>query len=84
MAAGIPLRQQGTEHVLPHPDCAIWHPKSPFVGTGHRWIPTPAVIKDALTEYGCPVRAFDDGPDAMRSFYVCGIKEGAGEPGGSK
>lgn len=28
---------------LPHPDCAIWHPGSPFVGDGHKWIPTPDI-----------------------------------------
>ena len=56
---------------LPHPDCAIWHPGSPFVGDGHKWSPTPAIIKAALEETGCRIEACDDGPDAMQSFYVC-------------
>lgn len=59
---------------LPHPDCAIWHPGSPFVGTGHKWIPTPEIIKQTLRELGCAIIQFDDGPDAMWSFYICGRK----------
>ena len=57
---------------LPHPDCAIWHPGSPFVGAGHKWIPTPEVVKQALRDLYCDVIAFSDGPDAMQSFWICG------------
>ena len=60
---------------LPHPDCAIWHPGSPFVGDGHKWIPTPEVMKQTFRELGCEIVRFDDGPDAMQSFYVCGRKQ---------
>lgn len=56
---------------LPHPDCEIWHPGSPMVGDAHKWLPTPAVVTDALERLGCSVVARDDGPDAMHSFYVC-------------
>ena len=59
---------------LPHPDCAIWHPNSPLVADGHKWIPTPSVIRRALLQLGCTVVEFDDGPDAMQSFYVCARK----------
>lgn len=59
---------------LPHPECEIWHPGTPFVGDGHKWTPTPAILKDALAELGCETVEFDDGPDAMRSFYVCARK----------
>src|SRR5438067_457437 len=31
---------------LPHPDCAIWRPGSPFVGDGHKWVPTLGAIED--------------------------------------
>jgi SAM-dependent methyltransferase len=61
---------------LPHPDCAIWYPGSPFVGNGHKWIPTPEVIKQALLGHRCEIIQFDDGPDAMQSFYTCGRKQG--------
>jgi SAM-dependent methyltransferase len=57
---------------LPHPLCDIWHPGSPFVGDGHKWIPTPEIVKQALMEIGCKILQVDDGPDAMQSFYVCG------------
>jgi SAM-dependent methyltransferase len=60
---------------LPHPDCAIWHVGSPFVGKGHKWSPTPGVIKRAVEELGFRVISHDDGPDVMQSFYVCGAKD---------
>jgi len=56
---------------LPHPDCAIWHPGSPFINDGHKWIPTPDVLQEALIDLNCEPIARDDGPDAMQSFYVC-------------
>ena len=59
---------------LPHPECAIWHPGSPFVGNGHKWMPKPEIINSALRTFGCEVIIQDDGPDAMYSFYVCGRK----------
>lgn len=67
---------------LPHPDCAIWHPGSPFVGKGHKWIPTSPVVKRALIELGCELIQWDNGPDAMWSFSVCGRKvaPSLGEP----
>jgi SAM-dependent methyltransferase len=66
---------------LPHPACAIWHPASPFVGNGHKWIPTPDTIKGKLCELNCEIFRFDDGPDAMQSFYVCARKRAAGSLG---
>lgn len=56
---------------LPHPTCGIWRPGSPFVGDGHKWAPTPEIIKAAFAELGGRVIAHDDGPDAMESFFVC-------------
>ncbi len=60
---------------LPHPECAIWRPGSPFVGDGHKWVPTPELLRQGLAELGCAIEACDDGPDAMFSFWVCGRKE---------
>src|ERR1043165_9070939 len=56
---------------LPHPTCAIWRPGAPFVGDGHKWAPSPEIIKAALNRLGGRVLACDDGPDAMQSFFVC-------------
>lgn len=65
------IRPGGTLFLyLPHPDCAIWHPGSPFVGKGHKWSPTPAIIEQAVGEMVGEIIAKDDGPDAMQSFYV--------------
>ena len=56
---------------LPHPQCTIWHPGSPFINDGHKWVPTPKIIKEALLSLDCEPIAWDEGPDAMQSFYVC-------------
>jgi SAM-dependent methyltransferase len=61
---------------LPHPDCAIWHPGSPFVNDQHKWSPTPEIIKQSLARLQCEIASFDDGPDGMESFYVVGCKRG--------
>jgi SAM-dependent methyltransferase len=60
---------------LPHPGCEIWHPGSPFVGDGHKWIPKPDTVREFLEGIGCPIISFNDGPDCMWSFYVCGRRE---------
>lgn len=59
---------------LPHPSCAIWRPGSPMVGEGHKWQPTPDVVREAVTALGCEVEAQDEGPDIMRSFHVAARK----------
>jgi hypothetical protein len=59
---------------LPHPDCGIWNPGSPMVGDEHKWQPEPKVIKTALENRHCKIVEFDDGPDVMMSFFVCGQK----------
>lgn len=57
---------------LPHPECGIWNPGSPMVGSEHKWQPTPAIIKKALRQRDMEIVECDDGPDAMMSFFVCG------------
>jgi SAM-dependent methyltransferase len=59
---------------LPHPECGIWLQGSPFIGDAHKWIPTPEIVKSAVQQLGCDIIAYDDGPDAMYSFYVCAKK----------
>ncbi len=59
---------------LPHPDCAIWRPGSPFVGDNHKWAPDPETVKRALRDMDCEIVDSDDGPDAMYSFFVCACK----------
>lgn len=60
---------------LPHPECGIWEVGSPFVGDGHKWTPTPEIIKSSVGKLGCATVACDDGPDAMYSFWVCARRE---------
>ena len=59
---------------LPHPECGIWNPGSPFVGEEHKWCPSPEILKTGLAAMGCNIAGFDDGPDAMYSFWVCARK----------
>jgi len=66
---------------LPHPECGIWNPGSPMVGTGHKWQPEPLIIKEAMNDRGFEVVACDDGPDCMFSFFVCGRKLTSGSFG---
>lgn len=66
------LRRPGVLFLyLPHPECAIWHPGSAFVGDGHKWLPTPEIVRQALIDRGGTVIAEDEGPDAMQSFHLC-------------
>jgi SAM-dependent methyltransferase len=55
---------------LPHPDCGLWHPGSPFVGSGHKWIPEINLIKRFLESMGHTIIACDPGPDSMSSFFI--------------
>jgi len=66
------LRSGGTLFLyLPHPDCEIWQPGSPFVGDRHKWVPTSQKMMTTLLEMGCELVAQDHGPDAMYSFFIC-------------
>lgn len=65
------VRQGGIVFLyLPHPDCAIWRPGAPMVGSGHKWSPTPDVVASALVDLRCEIVARDDGPDMMQSFHL--------------
>ena len=57
---------------LPHPECKIWLPGSPFVGDGHKWTPTLSIIRDAYKSLDLKIIDQDDGPDMMQSFRVVG------------
>ena len=59
---------------LPHPDCWLWRRENPFMAKYHEWVPTPIVVKEAVTRKGCEIVDFDDGPDIMYSFQIVAIK----------
>ena len=59
---------------LPHPECAIWNPGSPFVGDGHKWQPEPEQMDRHLTCKGMAIVSQDAGPDVMMSFYIMATK----------
>ena len=60
---------------LPHPDCTIWHPGSPFVGDDHKWIPRPESICHYLEDRGCTLLLSENEADSMQSFSICARKE---------
>jgi SAM-dependent methyltransferase len=60
---------------LPHPDCGLWRKENPFMARHHAWVPTPQIVKEAITGSGCMIIDFDDGPDMMQSFFVCAKKD---------
>ena len=69
------LRKGGTLFLyLPHPECWLWRKENPFMARHHAWVPAPEIVKKALTNMGCTIMAFDDDPDVMQSFFVCGRK----------
>ena len=59
---------------LPHPTCKLWHMSNPFMRGIHKWVPTPAIIEDALIKRGLEVIDKDQGPDHFYSFYFCAYK----------
>lgn len=60
---------------LPHPDCKIWHRGTPMIGEGHRWVPEPGIVVDAVREVGFKILKSSREPDAMQSFYVLAEKK---------
>jgi hypothetical protein len=56
---------------LPHPECGLWRMENPFMRQHHEWVPEPLVVKEALKALGLEILDYDDGPDAMMSFFVC-------------
>ncbi len=60
---------------LPHEDCALWLPGSPFVGDGHKWIPTLSILEEDFLRRGYSIVDRDEGPDAMMSFFICATKQ---------
>lgn len=59
---------------MPHPDCPIWQPGSPFVGNGHKYLPSLEELKSVLGEASCSLEQVDEGPDSMLSYFVCARK----------
>jgi len=41
-------------------------------------VPTPEIMNRTLQEFKFEIIQFDDTPDAMWGFYICGRKQGKG------
>ncbi len=59
---------------LPHPSCKLWHRSNPFMAEVHRWVPTPSIVAQALSDRGLELIDRDEGPDHHFSFFICARK----------
>lgn len=59
---------------LPHEDMKLWNPGSPWVGNGHKWQPTVAVLKPFLASLGLRLIEFNPGHDHYWSFHIVAQK----------
>jgi SAM-dependent methyltransferase len=55
---------------LPHPKMSLWHPREPWVGFGHKWIPSQQKIVPFLQSIGMRIIEMSEGPDNYWSFYI--------------
>jgi len=55
---------------VPHPDMKLWHPREPWVGTGHKWIVKPEKLLPFLKHLGLEIIETQTEPDDYYSWYV--------------
>jgi len=55
---------------VPHPDMKLWHPREPWVGTGHKWIVKPEKLLPFLKHLGLQIIETQTEPDDYYSWYV--------------
>jgi len=56
---------------LPHESMKLWRKCGPWVGLGHRWIPTSAKILPFLEKSGLEIVDYNPERDDYWSFHVC-------------
>jgi len=54
---------------LPHKSMKLWHPRSPWVGHEHKWIPTADVIHKYLAKQGMHIIEYSSKADAYWSWF---------------
>lgn len=59
---------------LPHESMTLWRKGGPWVGDGHKWIPTYPVINPFLENEGCKIEAFNPSFDKYWSFHIVARK----------
>lgn len=59
---------------LPHESMSLWHPGSPWVGPGHKWIPTIEILTEFLTYNGIEIIEYNNQRDGYWSFHLVGKK----------
>jgi SAM-dependent methyltransferase len=55
---------------LPHESMMLWRRGGPWVGLGHKWVPTHDVLGPYLERHGMSLIDFNAGRDAYWSFHV--------------
>ena len=69
------LRVGGTLFLyLPHKSMELWHPNAPWVGKGHKWIPSYEVINPFLEANGMDIIEFEPEQDKYWSFHIASRK----------
>ena len=68
----------------PHESMRLWRRGGPWVGLGHKWIPTAEALVSFLRERGMEIVEYEPGRDAYWSFHVCSRKltDSHGTPAG--
>jgi SAM-dependent methyltransferase len=55
---------------LPHESNKMWRPGGPWVGNGHKWVPTHEAINPFLKEHGMEIVEFNPSHDDFWSFHI--------------
>jgi hypothetical protein len=72
------LKPGGTMFLyLPHADMGLWQPESPWVGDGHKWMPTPRVVYGMMEQAGIEGIHGEFEHDAYWSWWIAGRREAA-------
>lgn len=59
---------------LPHKMMSLWNPHCPWVGSGHKWVPTYETINKFLANNGMGIIEYNPGKDRYWSFHIIAKK----------
>jgi SAM-dependent methyltransferase len=60
---------------LPHESMKMWRKCGPWVGLGHKWIPTHQVLRPFLDDLGFEIVEYNADRDAYWSFHIVGRRK---------
>ncbi|MFA4981714.1 MAG: methyltransferase domain-containing protein [Candidatus Omnitrophota bacterium] len=69
------IKQQGILFLyLPHKSMKMWNRGGPWVGYGHKWIPTAEVVNKFLKKNGMEIIEYNPSKDKYWSFHIVAKK----------